>query len=325
MTEQRVSGQGPVGVLVMAHGVATGVDDIPRYYAHIRGERPKNPAVEQELVDRYQAIGGHSPLIEITADVARGLEEELARRHGPGRYPVAFGFRHVAPYIGDALVRLQADGAVRYIGLVQAPHYSAMSVGAYERAAGAGPLPGHTIGAWHLEPRLIRLLADRVRDAAAKLPVPLADAAVAFTAHSLPERLRGTGDPYPVQLAETAAAVAAVLGLPAYEVGWQSAGRTPEPWMGPDVLELLRAWASAGRRAALVAPVGFVSDHLEVLYDLDVEARALADSLGLPFIRTQSLNADPEYIRVLADVIGRDERGDRDQRDRPRGGASAGA
>ncbi|MDA8197966.1 MAG: ferrochelatase [Thermaerobacter sp.] len=322
MTEPRVRGPGPVGVLVMAHGVATGVDDIPRYYAHIRGERPKNPAVEQELVDRYQAIGGHSPLIEITAEVARGLEEELARRHGSGRYSVAFGFRHVAPYIGDALARLQATGAVRYIGLVQAPHYSAMSVGAYQRAASAGPLPGHTIGAWHLEPRLIRLLADRVRAAAARLPVPLADAAVAFTAHSLPERIRGTGDPYAVQVAETAAAVAAVLGLATYEIGWQSAGRTPEAWMGPDVLELLRAWARAGRRAALVAPVGFVSDHLEVLYDLDVEARALADSLGLAFVRTQSLNADPQYIRVLADVVGRDEQG---KRDRPQRGASAGA
>ncbi len=306
--------EGPVGVLVMAHGVAAGVEDIPRYYAHIRGDRPRNPAVEQELVDRYRAIGGHSPLIEITAAVARGLEEELARRHGPARYRVAFGFRHAAPSIEDALLELQTRGAVRYIGLVQAPHYSAMSVGAYERAASAGPLPGHTIGAWHVEPRLMHLLADRVREASASLPVPLEDTAVAFTAHSLPERILSTGDPYPGQLAETAAAVARILGLTTYDVGWQSAGRTPEPWMGPDVLELLRSWAAAGRRAGLIAPVGFVSDHLEVLYDLDVEARALAESLGLAFARTRSLNADPEFIRVLADVI------DRDERDREPGG-----
>ncbi len=313
MTDEHGRAGGPVGVLVMAHGVAAGIGDIPRYYAHIRGDRPRNPAVEQELVDRYQAIGGSSPLIEITAEVARRLEQELARRHGPGRYRVAFGFRHAAPYIDDALGQLQAAGAVRYVGLVQAPHYSALSVGAYERVAEAGPLPGHTIHGWHTEPRLVALLADRVREAAGRLPVALEDARVAFTAHSLPERVRAAGDPYPGQLAETAAAVAAALGLATYDVGWQSAGRTSEAWMGPDVLELLRTWARAGRPAALVAPVGFVADHLEVLYDLDVEARALAESLKLPFARTRSLNADPEFVRVLADVIDRDERDDRER------------
>lgn len=309
MTTAAARAGGPVGVLVMAHGVARNVADIPRYYAHIRGGRPKNPAVEQELVERYEAIGGHSPLIEVTAAVAEGLAGVLARRHGPDRYRVAFGFRHVAPYIPEAVARLQAEGAVRYVGLVQAPHFSPMTVGAYERAAAEGPLPGHTILSWHVEPRFVALCAERVREAARLLPVPLAEAAVAFTAHSLPERIRAAGDPYPRQLAETAAAVAAQLGLGAYQVGWQSAGRTPEPWMGPDVLDLLKEWAAAGRPAGLIAPVGFVSDHLEVLYDLDVEARALAAALGLPFARTRSLNDDPEYLEVLADVVDRDEAG----------------
>lgn len=290
----------------MAHGVARDVADIPRYYAHIRGDRPKNPAVEAELIERYEAIGGHSPLIEITERVAQNLEAELSLRHGPGRYRVAYGFRHVDPYISDALDQLWQAGATEYVGLVQAPHFSAMSVGAYERAAAAGPLPGHTIHSWHLEPRLLDLWAARIREAAASLPVDLADVAVAFTAHSLPQRILETGDPYPQQLAETAAAVAERLGIARYQVGWQSAGRTPDPWLGPDVLEMIKSWAAAGEKAAMVAPVGFVSDHLEVLFDLDVEAKALATSLGLPFARAASLNADPEYIRALADVIDRD-------------------
>jgi ferrochelatase len=293
----------------MAHGVARDVADIPRYYAHIRGDRPKNPAVEAELVERYQAIGGHSPLIEITAQVARDLEAELWRRHGPDRYRVAYGFRHVEPYIADALEVLRRAGVQEYVGLVQAPHYSAMSVGAYERAASAGSIPGHTIHSWHLEPRLISLWAHRVRSAAASLPVGLSEVAIAFTAHSLPTRILETGDPYPRQLEETAAAVADRLGIARYQVGWQSAGRTPDPWLGPDVLDMIRGWAAAGEKAALVAPVGFVSDHLEVLFDLDVEAKQLADSLGLPLARAASLNADPEYVRTLADVVDRDRGG----------------
>jgi len=300
--------RGPVGVLVMAHGAAKDIADIPRYYAHIRGSRPLNPAVEAELVERYQAIGGHSPLMEITASVARGLEQELVRRHGPDAYRVAYGFRHAEPYIRDAVTCLADQGARRYVGLVQAPHYSALSVGAYEQAAREGPLVGHTILSWHLEPRLLDLWAARIRDAAAHLPVPLGEAAVAFTAHSLPTRIMTTGDPYPRQLAEMARAIAERLDLRRYQVGWQSAGRTPEPWMEPDVLDMIRAWARDGEPAALVAAVGFVSDHLEVIYDLDVEARQLAESLNLPFVRAASLNDDPEYIRVLADVVERDAR-----------------
>lgn len=292
----------------MAHGVASDVNDIPRYYAHIRGGRPLSAAVQAELEDRYRSIGGHSPLPEITARLGERLSAELDRRQGPGRFRVYVGYRHSAPFIADALAAMAQDGIEAATALVLAPHYSDMSVGAYIRAGEAGvatlpqPLDLRYILSWHREPSLIDLLADRVQEARQALGT---DPMVVFTAHSLPVVILERGDPYPDQVRETGEAVAAHMALPRYEFAWQSAGRTAEPWLGPDVLDQIRELGSAGEPAVLVCPIGFVSDHLEVLYDLDIEAKRVADAAGIRFARTRSLNDDPRLAAVLADVLAR--------------------
>lgn len=296
------------GILLMAHGVARDIEDIPRYYAHIRGARPTNPAVEAELIERYRAIGGHSPLVELTRSLAGRLESVIKRRHGPGAARVAYGFRHCEPYIADALQALSANAEVTEItGLILAPHYSDMSVGAYIRAGEAAkldrPLVRRYILSWHTEPSLIRLLAARVEEARETLGPLGHDAVVLFTAHSLPERIIAAGDPYPEQLQETGELVARALSLTRYGFAWQSAGRTADPWLGPDVLDRIRELAHSGAASVVVCPCGFVSDHLEVLYDLDQEARAVAREAGIVFARTRSLNDDPAFAEVLADVL----------------------
>jgi ferrochelatase len=297
------------GVLLMAHGVARDIADIPRYYAHIRHGRPLSPAVEAELVARYQAIGGHSPLKEITEDLGREVEAALCERW-PGQYRVYVGFRHSDPFIADTVSRMAQDGITDAVMLALAPHYSQLSTDLYIQAAEAGldaagrPFPVRYIRSWHRNLLLIGLLADRVAEARQRLAKAVRDASpVIFTAHSLPERILATGDPYPDELRETAEAVARLLDLPHWETAWQSAGRTPEPWLGPDILDRIRDLHKQGIPGVVVAPCGFTADHLEVLYDLDIQARDLARDLGLAFERTRSLNADPAFARVIADVV----------------------
>jgi len=312
------------GVLLMAHGVARDLDDIPRYYAHIRGGRPLDPRVQAELEERYRRIGGHSPLLEITSALAGQVEEQLASRHGAGRYRVYVGYRHCPPYIADAVAAMADDGVVRATAIVLAPHYSDMSVGAYVRAGEdairglSRPMELRYVSSWHLEPSLIALLADRVREGLDRLAEP--ETTVLFTAHSLPESILAHGDPYPEQVRATGEAVAATLGLRRYGFAWQSAGRTREPWLGPDVLQRIRELAHAGEPAVLVCPVGFVSDHLEVLYDLDVEARDVAAQAGIKWGRTRSLNDDVRFAAVIADVV---EHGDARTADETRVGTNA--
>jgi ferrochelatase len=272
------------GLLVMAYGTPATPDDIEAYYTHVRRGRPPTPEQVADLRQRYDAIGGTSPLLARTRAQADGLQSELG-----DTWQVELGMKHSAPFIEDGAAALA--GCVRRVGLVLAPHYSRMSVGEYaERAAGVD-----VIESWHLEPGLIELLAERLRD------VYFDGALVLFTAHSLPERIIADGDPYPAQLEETAAAVAEAAGIDDWQVAWQSAGRTPEPWIGPDILEVMRT----RRRDVVVCPCGFVSDHLEVLYDLDIQARALAAELNIGFARTASLNDDPRFLRVLAEVVRR--------------------
>ena len=225
----------------------------------------------------------------------------------PGRWKVVLGQKHAAPFIEDAVADLADAGVTDAVGLVLAPHWSAFSVGEYQRrAAEAGESRGlrlHAIDRWHLEPAYLDFLGGAVRDAAATLPV---DHKVLFTAHSLPERVL-VDDPYPDELRESAAAVAERVGLrpwPDWALAWQSAGRTPEPWRGPDILEVLRDLGATGRTdGVLVCAQGFTSDHLEVLYDLDIEARRLAEEQGLAFARTRSLNDDPVVMDALADLV----------------------
>jgi ferrochelatase len=301
-----VSAERPLGLLVMAYGTPGTPEEVEAYYTHIRRGRPPSPEQLADLTARYDAIGGISPLAERTeaqrAALARALDERQT-----GRWTVVLGQKHAPPFIEDAVADLAEAGVTEAVGLVLAPHFSASSVGEYQRrAAEAGESRGvrvHAVDEWHLEPAYLDFLADAVRDAAATLP---AAHKVLFTAHSLPERAL-VDDPYPEQLRESAAAVAERVGLspwPDWALCWQSAGRTPEPWRGPDVLDVIRDLAATGRsEGVLVCAQGFTADHLEVLYDLDVEAARVASEVGLAFARTRSLNADPTVMAALTDRV----------------------
>ena len=292
------------GVLVMAYGTPRDLDDVERYYTDIRRGSPPPPELLEELSDRYRAIGGKSPLLEITNAQVSGLEERL------DEVKAYLGQKHSAPFIPDAVAAMAADGIEEAVGLVLAPHFSSMSVGDYarrarsgaERASWAGRL--EMVESWHVEPGYVSLLTERVRAAIATLPPALqSEALVVFSAHSLPERILKDDDPYADQLRETAEAVAASIPLPRWRTGWQSAGRTADPWLGPDILEIVEKEAADGTSAIVVCPCGFVADHLEVLYDLDIEATKAAAERGIELTRTRSPNADPEFLDVLATVV----------------------
>ncbi len=299
----------PVGVVVMAYGTPAGSDDVEAYYTHVRRGRPPSPELLDDLLARYRAIGGISPLAARTLAQAGVIAAALEHR-SRGAYRVEIGYKHAEPFLEDAVERLIADGVRRIAGLVLAPHYSTGSVAEYLgrlRSRAAELDPGVVVVAvhdWHLEPSYLAFLTAEVRRCLARLPPATK---VLFTAHSLPARVVVDGDPYAEQVGETAAAVARAVGLApgvGWTVAWQSAGRTPEPWIGPDILEVFADLAGAGRvEGVLVCPCGFVSDHLEVLYDLDVEAAARARQLGLAFARTAVPNDDPAVLGALADRV----------------------
>jgi ferrochelatase len=293
-----------IGVLVMAYGSPRGPEELEAYYTHIRGGRRPSPELLEELAGRYRAIGGRSPLPEVTERQARALEARL-NAGGPARFRAYIGMKHAAPFIADAVGGV---GGAR--GAVLAPHYSRMSVGTYiGTAEGArrrlpSPFPMRYVERWGEHPLLVEGLARRLRAALAELPEDeRAEAPVIFTAHSLPEKILSWGDSYPDELRRTAAAVAARVGATRWRFAFQSAGRTADPWLGPDVRDSITALRAEGARAVAVCSVGFIADHLEVLYDLDIEARALAADLGLRFVRAASLNDDPLMIEALADVV----------------------
>ncbi len=297
-------------VLLMAHGAAQGMDDLERYYTHIRGGRPPQPEQLAELADRYRAIGGHSPFLSITERTARALETVLSARQGKP-FKVYLGLKHSPPFIEDAVRALVADGIERVYGLVLAPHFSELSVGQYLATAQAGlnRVPGSPawipIRSWHLQPPLVRLLARRTRVGLQTFSAWERGAlTILFTAHSLPARILASGDPYPDQVRETGEAVMKqVPGNVAYEFAWQSRGRTNEVWLGPDILERLPELSARGTRAVLVVPLGFVSDHLEIQYDLDQQAKTLAREMNLGWARTPMPNADPELVQALVESI----------------------
>jgi protoporphyrin/coproporphyrin ferrochelatase len=292
----------PLGLLVMAYGTATDQDDVERYYTDIRGGKAPAPDALQELKDRYAAIGNTFPLNRITEEQARALETELG-----GVFKTYVGMKHSPPFVPDAVARMQADGIREAVGLVLAPHYSRMSVGGYidrvKKAAIDGPAFSF-IEQWYDHPYFVEVVADRVRAARDQLTEDeRANDLVVFTAHSLPTKILESGDPYPAQLQGSADMVAGKLSLDRYRIGWQSAGRTPEPWIGPPLVEIIRRAATEGHTAVVVCPVGFVADHLEVLFDVDIEAREAAAQAGIRLVRTASMNADPDFIRSLAQVV----------------------
>jgi len=309
-----------VGVLVMAYGTASGPDDIERYYTDIRGGRAPSPEHLAELKDRYAAIGNVFPLLETTRAQAEGLVDRL---NGDGTtYRAYLGMKHSEPSIAEAVGRMRADGVERAIGIVMAPHWSGMSVETYvERVRGAldelGGGPSFSfVRSYHAHPSFVKFLATRVSDALEGLsPEERGGAMVLFTAHSLPTRVLEDGSlrckicdcadscRYRGGLQETADLVAATLGLERYGIAWQSAGRTPDPWWGPPVEESILEAAAMDHPAVVVCSAGFVADHLEILYDLDIEARSVAEGAGIRFARTEMPNADPAYLDILAEVV----------------------
>jgi ferrochelatase len=291
-----------IGLIVMAYGTPGSPADIEPYYLHIRRGRPPTPEQLADLIMRYDAIGGISPLAQRTEAQRAALETALNTAM-PDRWRVVLGQKHAAPFIEDAVAQLAAEGITQAVGLVLAPHFSGFSVGEYQRrATEAGAEVGltvHAISNWHLQSAYLDFLTNAVDEARVGQPERHK---VLFTAHSLPERVL-VDDPYPDELEQSASIVADRLALGDWGLAWQSAGRTPEPWRGPDIGDVMRELAdSDATDGVVVCAQGFTADHLEVLYDLDIEAAALADQLGLKFSRTRSLNADASVMTALADL-----------------------
>jgi protoporphyrin/coproporphyrin ferrochelatase len=284
----------PDAVVLMAYGSPERLADVPAYYADIRGGRPVAPEHLENLVERYRRLGieESSPLNAITEQTRLALEDELG-------FPVLTGMKHWTPHIADAADAAVAAGADRVAGLVLAPHYSALSIKGYRdqlEQALNGRAELAFVDSWHLEPGFIDVLAERIRGT---------DAHVIFTAHSLPARILETGDPYKGQLLETSRAVADAAGVLEWSFSFQSESPTGEPWLGPDILDHLDALHADGVDHVLVCPVGFVSDHLEIRWDLDVEAQEKAASLGMRLERIEMPNADPAFVRTLATIVKR--------------------
>ena len=292
-------------VLLMAYGSPDRLDQVEAYYTDIRRGSPPPPHLLEELLGRYRAIGGGSPLSRIVEEQRAAVEAELAARGRPLR--VYAGMRHIEPRIGRIVEGMAADGVDRFAAIALAPQKSSNAAG-YRRAVdaalaglGRGAPRVSFVDSWHDQPRFIEALAETTREALARFPDPAA-VRVMFTAHSLPARVVAEGDPYPQELAGTAALVADRLGLASYDFAFQSAGRTGEPWLGPDILDEILRLASEGVRELVIRPVGFVADHLEVLYDIDIEAQAVAREAGIRLERARSMNTDPIFIAGLADV-----------------------
>jgi ferrochelatase len=292
-------------VLLMAYGSPDRLDQVEAYYTDIRRGNPPPPHLLEELLGRYRAIGGGSPLSRIVELQRAAVEAELARRGRPIR--VYAGMRHIEPRIGAIVDGMVADGVDRFGAIALAPQKSSNAAG-YRRAVDAalarldGSAPEVVfVDSWHDQPRFIEALAGTTAEALRRFPDPAA-VRVMFTAHSLPARVVAEGDPYPDELARTAALVAEQLGLATYDFAFQSAGRTGEPWLGPDILEEIRRLGREGVRELVVRPVGFVADHLEVLYDIDIEAQGVAREAGIRLERARSMNDDPTFIAGLADL-----------------------
>ncbi len=301
----------PIGVLVMAYGTPGSPEEVEPYYTRIRHGHPPTKELLDDLIRRYDAIGGISPLAQRTAAQVEGIRAGLDAA-APGRYLVAFGSKYTDPYLEDAASAL-ATQVSAIIGIVLTPHQATLGSGQYHDRVRATlestGVPYRAINHWYDEAGFDELMARRLNDALAQVPTSCPSVEVLFTAHSLPEKILELGDPYPDQVADSGARIAAAAGLEHFGVAWQSAGRTRDPWIGPSILEVLPEFAEAGTDAVVVCPVGFVADHLEVLYDLDIEAMALADQLGVALSRTASLNDDPEFIAVLVNAIQRVEQG----------------
>src|SRR6266704_861984 len=289
-----------IAVLVMAYGGPGKVDEVEPYLMDVRGGRPTKPQLVEEIRKRYARIGGRSPILELTRAQAAGIGRALG-----DRFRVYVGMRHWHPYIQDVVDEIGRAGHRHLVGIAMAPHYSNMSVGAYEKKllqAADGRLDVALVRTWWRQPQFLDAVANRVVQALQRFAKPSA-VQVVFTAHSLPERIRASADPYPDELNASATEVAARARVGGWHFAYQSAGATGERWLGPDVATVMTELAKAGHEAVLLVPIGFVCDHVEILYDIDVEFQSLARRLGIQLDRTASLNDDPGLVAAVADAV----------------------
>ncbi|HVL89492.1 MAG TPA: ferrochelatase [Actinomycetota bacterium] len=294
------------GVLLMAYGSPNSIEEIEPYLRDIRGDRPIRDGLLEDLIRRYSAVGVPSPLLDVTLAQAAGIERALS---DDGDYRVFVGMKHWEPWIRQAVEEIDASSVRRVIGVAAAPHYSAMSIGGYagrvERAmkeTGAR-FTFRMIESWWEQPGYSALVADNLRETMHGWDPADPATHVFFTAHSLPERILAAGDPYRDQLLASAERIAQRAGIRHWSFAFQSASQTGEPWLGPDLLDALSIFAGDGGRRAAVAPIGFVADHLEILFDIDIEAVEAAGRLGVELRRIPSPNADPRLCRAIADAV----------------------
>lgn len=299
-----------MGLLIMAYGTPYKLEDLERYYTHIRRGRRPSPELIEELRNRYEAIGGISPLSRITSEQAEKLEKQLNELQNEIEFKMYLGLKHIEPFIEDTVKQMHEDGIEEAVSIVLAPHFSSFSVKSYndrvkEEAEKLGGPRFTTVESWYDEPKFIDYWAEKVKQIYEQMPEDeKRDSMVIFSAHSLPEKILQSGDPYPQQLQETADFIAEQAGIKTYTVGWQSAGKTPEPWLGPDVQDLTRDLAKEHHYKAYVyVPVGFVCEHLEVLYDNDIECKRVTDEVGANYYRPEMPNAKENFIDALSTVI----------------------
>ncbi|MGR3763451.1 ferrochelatase [Rossellomorea sp. NS-SX7] len=299
-----------MGLLVMAYGTPYKEEDLERYYTHIRHGRTPSEEMIEDLRGRYEAIGGISPLAKITMDQAKSLEEHLNSLQDEIEFNMYLGLKHIEPFVEDAVEQMHKDGIEEAVSIVLAPHFSTFSVKSYngrakETAEKLGGPSITSVESWYDEPKFIKYWVEKVKDTFAGMSEEeREDAVLIVSAHSLPERILKSGDPYPQQLEETAKMIAEGAGVEHYAVGWQSEGNTPDPWLGPDVQDLTRdLHEEKGYKTFVYTPVGFVADHLEVLYDNDYECKVVTDEIGASYYRPEMPNAKPEFIDAMADVI----------------------
>lgn len=299
-----------MGLLVMAYGTPYKEEDIERYYTHIRRGRKPSPEALEDLQNRYEAIGGISPLAKITQQQMESLEKRLNEVQDEIEFKAYLGLKHIEPFVEDAVEAMHKDGIKEAVSIVLAPHFSTFSVKSYNGRAKetaeklGGPII-HSVESWYSEPKFIQYWATRVKQTFDLMDEEKRQKAVLIvSAHSLPEKIITAGDPYPNQLQETADLIAQAAGIEHYEIGWQSAGNTPEPWIGPDVQDLTRElYEEKGYTSFVYTPVGFIADHLEVLYDNDYECKVVTDEIGADYYRPEMPNAQPEFIDGLATVV----------------------
>jgi len=294
----------------MAYGSPERALDVEKYFTGIRGGvRPSESLLEATRA-RYRAVGGKTPLNEITRAQAKALQTLLDQRAGVGAYRVFIGMKHWDPMIHDTIAEIVSLGITEVIAIALAPHYSRISIGGYKKkiddavSALHSPLRVSLIEAWHTEPHLIACISEQLTEAFAKFPeVPREAIKVFFTAHSLPEKILADGDPYRDQLLETAELVANKVGVPHWQLVFQSKGKTSDVWMGPDINDALHSLNSEGGKYALVCPIGFTADNLEIVYDIDIQAQATARASGITLLRTASRNTHPIFIDGLAALV----------------------